>query len=114
MKHKRNTRRLLSACVSFVTNLLPVGMGDGGTSAVARASVNGSKKTNQNTKEQIMYLYLKETIKNLGDDEQRFFRCAYMWRFGKDYDCVTDVCQFRLHAIIPKYVEEYVRHLQSK
>lgn len=60
-----------------------------------------------------MYLYLANKIHELGDDEQRFFRAAYMYVFGKDYDCITDVCQYRLHAIVPRYVETYVRHLQS-
>lgn len=60
-----------------------------------------------------MYLYLREKIRTLGDDEQRFFRTAYMWRFGKDHDCVTDVCQYRLHAIIPKYVADYIHYLQQ-
>lgn len=60
-----------------------------------------------------MYLYLREKIRSLGDDEQRFFRTAYMWRFQKDADVSNDVCQYRLHAIIPKYVEDYVHHLQT-
>lgn len=61
-----------------------------------------------------MYLYLREKIHSLGDDEQTFFRTAYMWRFGKDADVSSDVAQYRLHAVIPKYVEAYVQHLQSK
>lgn len=60
-----------------------------------------------------MFLYLAHKIHEAGGDEQRFFRCAYMWRFGKDYDCVTDVVQYKLHAIVPRYVQDYVRHLQS-
>lgn len=67
-----------------------------------------------NSKEKIMHLYLAETMRSLGKDEQTFFRAAYMWRFGKDYDCVNDVCQYRLHALIPKYVVEYVDNIQKE
>ena len=48
-----------------------------------------------------------------GNDEHSFFRSAYMWRFGKDLPTDTDALQYRLHAVIPKYVEEYVIHLQD-
>lgn len=60
-----------------------------------------------------MYLYLKEKIRQANDSELLFFQTAYYWRFQKHYDCVNDSIQFRLHAIIPKYVEEYVIHLQK-
>jgi len=47
-------------------------------------------------------------------DEQSFFRSAYIWRFGKDTDVSNDVCQYKLHAIVPRYVEEYVANIQQK
>lgn len=61
-----------------------------------------------------MLLYLANKIHELGDDPQRFFRAGYMWKFGKDHDCVNDVCQYKLHGIVPKYIEEYIRYIQSR
>lgn len=61
-----------------------------------------------------MLLYLRHCINQAKADEQSFFRSAYMWRFGKDADVSNDVCQYKLHAIVPKYVEEYVIHIQGK
>lgn len=114
---KKNTRTQLLACALFVKNLALAGTDVGRMLVHALESVNAYRKRNQNThhqKEADMYLYLREKLKELGDDEQRFFRTAYMWKFGKDYDCVSDVCQFRLHAVIPKYVGEYVNYLQGQ
>lgn len=61
-----------------------------------------------------MLLYLRYYMNQAMVDEQSFFRSAYMWRFGKDADVSNDVCQYTLHAIVPKYVEEYVIHIQGK
>lgn len=61
-----------------------------------------------------MLLYLKYAIDRAGSDEQTFFRAAYMWRFGKDANVANDVCQYRLHAIVPRYVEEYIADMQKK
>lgn len=61
-----------------------------------------------------MLLYLKEAIRKSGNDEHSFFRSAYYWRFEKVLTTDTDALQYRLHAVVPKYVEEYVHHLQQK
>lgn len=92
-------------------------MGVGKTVDHAQRNASKSKSLNQSTrqgKEMVMemLLYLANKIHELGGDIQRFFRTAYMWRFGKDYDCVNDVCQYKLHAIVPKYVQEYIKHIQ--
>lgn len=84
----------------------------------AQRSVKPFRKQNRsiNRKEMVMemLLYLAHKIQETGGDEQQFFRTAYMWRFGKDYACANDICQYRLHAIVPKYVVEYIQHIQSK
>ena len=41
-----------------------------------------------------------------------FFRYAHIWRFERDVDVSTDLVQFKLHAIMPRFVEEYVCHIQ--
>lgn len=65
------------------------------------------------TKGGCMLLYLKAKIAELGTDEHAFFRTAYMWRFGKVLFSDTDAIQYRLHAVVPRYVEDYVHHLQE-
>ena len=59
-----------------------------------------------------MLLYLKDLIRRSGNDEHSFFRSAYYWRFEKVLESDTDALQYRLYAVVPKYVEEYVRHIQ--
>lgn len=61
-----------------------------------------------------MHLYLVETMRQLKVDELTFFRIAHVWAFGTDPDLSTDVCQYRLHALIPKYVETYIKKLQEE
>ena len=63
--------------------------------------------------EKEMLLYLGHAITRCGGTELEFFQTSYYWKFSKHYDCVVDVAQYRLHAIIPKYVEDYIHHLQS-
>lgn len=60
-----------------------------------------------------MYLYLKEAITRCGNDDLLFFQTAYMFIFNKQHDCVADVCQYRLYAVVPTYVCSYVKHLQE-
>lgn len=61
-----------------------------------------------------MLLFLKYAIAESGCDEHMFFRVAYYWRFGKMLYSDTDALQYRLHAVVPRYVEDYVHHLQEK
>lgn len=59
-----------------------------------------------------MLLFLKYLITQTGNDDYSFFRAAYYWKFQKECNSATDVVQYRLHATVPKYVEEYVVHIQ--
>lgn len=65
-------------------------------------------------KETAMLLYLKEKIKQCGGDDLQFFQCSYIWKFDKFYECVADIAQYRLHGVIPRYVQEYIKHLQQE
>lgn len=40
--------------------------------------------------------------------ELDFFQTAYLWRFKKIGNCVNDVCQWRLHSVVPTYITEFV------
>ena len=59
-----------------------------------------------------MLLSLCETMARLKVDEQTFFRMAHIWSFGTDPDVSTDVCQFKLHGIVPPYVKRYLEHVR--
>lgn len=61
-----------------------------------------------------MLLYLQHLINESHSDCHTFFRAAYYWRFNKMLYTDTDSQEFRLHSVIPKYVEEYVKHIQEK
>ncbi len=57
----------------------------------------------------MMILLLTEAIKRSGGDELMFFQTAYYAIFNKHHDCVNDVVQWRLHAIVPPYIKNYLR-----
>ena len=61
-----------------------------------------------------MLLYLVKKIHDLRVDERTFFRMAHVWCFGTDPDLGNDAMEFKLHGIIPKYVQRYLNHLQEK
>jgi len=61
-----------------------------------------------------MHLYLVYEMRRLKVDELTFFRIAHVWSFGTDPDLHDDVAQYKLHAVIPKYVEKYVQNLQQE
>lgn len=61
-----------------------------------------------------MLLFLKHLISQSGNDEYAFFRAAYYWKFNKVCNSDTDVVQYRLHAIVPNYVREYVENIQKQ
>lgn len=61
-----------------------------------------------------MLLALKEMIRRHGNDELQFFQEAYFYKFQKHADMWNSVAQYRLHGVIPKFVEEYVKHLEGK
>ena len=57
------------------------------------------------------HAFLKNKLNELRTDEATFFRMAHVFFFGSDPDLSTDVAQFKLHAIIPRYVMRYLDHL---
>lgn len=61
-----------------------------------------------------MLLYMKAKLERLGMTYHQFFEVAYQWRFnpGQVPSLHDDYCQFLLHSVIPKYVVEYLKHLQ--
>jgi len=62
-----------------------------------------------------MILYLVNTLKRLNMNEVTFFRLAHIWAFsGRDPQIHDDVAQFKLHGIIPKYVQRYLHHIQGE
>lgn len=60
-----------------------------------------------------MLLYLVETLNRLRRDDLSFFQEAYIWAFKKEGEVSNDVVQYRLHAIIPKYVQKYLQHIKE-
>ena len=70
--------------------------------------------SNIDVKGKEMLLYLKETIRQCGNDDMMFFQTAYYWCYQKHHDCVTDICQYKLHAVVPRYVRDYLKSLQDK
>lgn len=61
-----------------------------------------------------MILYLVETMRRLNVDTHTFFRMAHIRMFNTDPDLSNDVCQFHMHAIVPKYVCSYLKLLQQE
>ena len=56
-----------------------------------------------------MRLLLEEAILRNGGDEQAFFRMCFMWKWKKDGDVWNDIAQWKLHAILPSYVQDFLR-----
>jgi len=82
--------------------------------AHARKAVKQGKPKNHSTLENHMLLYLKNAIYRSGNTSFDFFRTAYLWKYGKVSNSDTDVVQYTLHAIIPRYVRDYINFLQEK
>lgn len=51
---------------------------------------------------------LRKKMDETKTDEQTFFRLAHIYCFGTDPDLSNDVAQYRMHAIIPRYVVRYL------
>lgn len=51
---------------------------------------------------------LRRKLEELNTDVHMFFRIAHCYRFGTTPDLHDDVCQYKLHAIVPIYVREYL------
>lgn len=71
-------------------------------------------RVQQHAKGNMMILAVVETIHRLKVDEQTFFRIAHVWSFGTEPDNpTTDLCQWRLHGIVPPYVRKYVSYINE-
>lgn len=75
------------------------------------AQSNASKKWRPN-----MLLYFKAKLEELRITYHQFFEVAYQWRFNPPHvPCINDdYCQYLLHGVLPKYVIEYLKHLQQE
>ena len=51
---------------------------------------------------------LKRALAISKRSELEFFQTAFLWRFKKVGNCVDDVCQWRLNAVVPSYITEFV------
>jgi hypothetical protein len=54
---------------------------------------------------------LRQKLDELRVDIYTFFRMAHIYCFGTDPDISTEVAQYTMHAIIPKYVQTYLNHI---
>lgn len=63
-----------------------------------------------------MLLYFKAKLGDLRISYHQFFEIAYQWRFNPPRmpSISDDYCQFLLHGVLPKYVIEYLKHLQKE
>lgn len=63
-----------------------------------------------------MMLYFKAKLDELRITYHQFFMTAYQWRFNPARlpSIDDDYCQFLLHGVLPKYVVEYLKHLQKE
>lgn len=63
-----------------------------------------------------MLLYLRNKLENLGLTYHQFFETAYQWRFNPPQvpSLNDDYAQFLLHSVLPRYVVDYLKHLQEK
>ncbi len=61
-----------------------------------------------------MLLYLKAKLDELRVEDVTFFRMAHLYQYGRDVDVWNDIAQYRLHGIIPSFVVNYLKMLQSR
>lgn len=61
-----------------------------------------------------MMLYFQAKLTELRLTFHEFFHVAHQWRFGRDSMLNDDEAQFLLHGIIPRYVQDYLKHLQGE
>jgi hypothetical protein len=55
---------------------------------------------------------LLDAIHRLNVTVEQFFRMAHLWKFGRDPSLIADVTEYLQHAIVPKYVAEYIDHIE--
>lgn len=61
-----------------------------------------------------MMLYFQAKLSDLNLAYWQFFQVAYQWRYGKHVMLNDDEAQFLLHGILPRYVTDYLKHLQGE
>jgi hypothetical protein len=60
-----------------------------------------------------MMLFFRAKLEELRLSALEFFETAYVWKFDKQPVVQEDFCQYLLHGVLPKYVVEYLKHLQQ-
>ena len=60
-----------------------------------------------------MHLYLVNTMNRLRVGTVTFFRICHVYCYGTDPQLHDAVAQYKLHGVIPPYVERYLRMLQA-
>jgi hypothetical protein len=58
-----------------------------------------------------MQLRVCEAIIRTNTTEENFFRCAHVFRFGTTGDVTNDLVQWKLHAIVPNYIQDYATYI---
>ena len=61
-----------------------------------------------------MLLYLKAKLDELRVEDITFFRMAHLYQYGTDPDQWDAIAQYRMHAVIPSFVVNYLKMLQSR
>lgn len=61
-----------------------------------------------------MLLFYKETVNRLRLTDLEAFETAYVAQFGKQGHVTPDLCQFKLHGVLPIYVINWVKALERK
>lgn len=61
-----------------------------------------------------MILYLQEKLRQLNMSYNQFFAVAFWWQFKRTSMLNDDEAQYLLHGVIPRYVVNYLKHIQQK
>lgn len=57
---------------------------------------------------------LRRKLEELRIDVHTFFRIAHVHEFGTDPDMSNQVAQWRMHAVIPRFVCDYLDSLEGE
>lgn len=61
-----------------------------------------------------MHELLKRKLEETRTEVWTFFRIAHVYYFASDPDISNDVAQYRMHAILPIYVVNYLTMLREQ
>ena len=61
-----------------------------------------------------MILFYRQVVSRLNLTDLEAFETAYVFAFGKQGHVTPDLCEFKLHGILPKYVIKWVKSLERK